>query len=111
MFIVESFWLISISKVVFIRQNLVQMVKKLKYTMEYTMEYTLKMKNGRMKNDLLFFFFFSVLGKYIAVGLERLIQIWKTPGKHKEFAPFVLQTHFTGHSSPVICLDWASDSK
>ena len=38
------------------------------------------------------------------------VQVWKTPGVAKTFAPLVLMREIGGHHDDVTCLDWSSDS-
>ena len=56
---------------------------------------------------------FSPDSSKIAIGVDRLVQIWQTPlhslTAHKEFAPFVLQRTLTGHYDTVFHVDWSPD--
>ncbi|XP_072952424.1 periodic tryptophan protein 2 [Typha angustifolia] len=54
---------------------------------------------------------FSSDGALIAVGLGKLIQIWRSPGFRKEFFPFHLEKTFPDCAATVTSLDWSSDSK
>ncbi|KNC82463.1 hypothetical protein SARC_05255 [Sphaeroforma arctica JP610] len=54
---------------------------------------------------------FSPDGKYFAVGVGKHTELWKAPGLHKEFAPFVHHRTYTGHHDDVTCIGWSSDSK
>lgn len=38
------------------------------------------------------------------------VQIWKTPGLVKTFAPLTLMRTISGHHDDVTCLDWSSDN-
>ena len=42
----------------------------------------------------------------VSVLLGRDIEIWRTPGLHKEFAPFVLYKTLPRHHDDVTSLDW-----
>ncbi|KAG0243067.1 hypothetical protein BGW41_002929 [Actinomortierella wolfii] len=54
---------------------------------------------------------FSPDGKYFAVTHGKQVQLWKTPGFHREFSPFVLHRTYTGHYDDVVSLSWSPDSK
>ncbi|KAG0301506.1 hypothetical protein BGZ98_008287 [Dissophora globulifera] len=54
---------------------------------------------------------FSPDGKYFAVTHGKQVQLWKTPGFHREFTPIVLHRTYTGHYDDVISISWAPDSK
>lgn len=54
---------------------------------------------------------FSPNGAYFAVTHEKHIHVWKTPGFHKDFAPFVLHRVYTGHYDDVVSVSWSPDSK
>lgn len=54
---------------------------------------------------------YSPNGKLFAVGLEKTVQVWKTPGYQREFTPFVLHNTYSGHYKPVTNLDWSSDGR
>ncbi|KAK3832335.1 MAG: WD40 repeat-like protein [Linnemannia gamsii] len=54
---------------------------------------------------------FSPDGKYFAVTHGKQIQLWKTPGFHREFTPIVLHRTYTGHYDEVTCITWSPDSK
>lgn len=54
---------------------------------------------------------FSTDGKWFAAGTDKGIEVWKTPGLHKEFSPFVFYRNFPGHHDSVISIDWSQDSK
>ncbi|KAG9302928.1 hypothetical protein G9A89_022345 [Geosiphon pyriformis] len=53
---------------------------------------------------------FSPNGKFFAVTHGRQIQVWRSPGFNREFAPFVLHRKYTGHYDDVISITWAPDS-
>ncbi|KAJ4821206.1 Periodic tryptophan protein 2-like protein [Rhynchospora pubera] len=53
---------------------------------------------------------FSPDGAFIAVGLGKLIQIWRCPGFKKEFFPFHLERTFADFSATVTSFDWSPDS-
>lgn len=65
---------------------------------------------------------FSPNGRYFAVALGRLIEVWRTPsagdrdredgGKGElEFAPFVRHRTYAGHFDEVLSLEWSGDSR
>ncbi|KAF9103242.1 hypothetical protein BGX29_003624 [Mortierella sp. GBA35] len=54
---------------------------------------------------------FSPDGKYFAVTHGKQVQLWKTPGFHREFTPIVLHRVYTGHYDEVTCITWSPDSK
>ena len=49
--------------------------------------------------------------RFIAAGVGRLVQVWRAPGQHKEFAPFVLHRELPKHSDDVTTLGWSPDSR
>ena len=49
--------------------------------------------------------------RYFAVTHEKYIEVWKSPGFNKEFAPFVLHRKYTGHYDDVVGLTWSGDSQ
>jgi hypothetical protein len=51
------------------------------------------------------------LYRYFAVAIGKHIQVWKSPGFNREFAPFVLHRKYTGHFDDVISIIWTSDSR
>lgn len=53
---------------------------------------------------------FSPDGKLIAAGVGKLVQLWRTPGFRKVFAPFELVKTLTGCHDTVTCIGWSSDS-
>eukprot|EP01116_Phalansterium_solitarium_P001830 TRINITY_DN1164_c0_g2_i4.p1 TRINITY_DN1164_c0_g2~~TRINITY_DN1164_c0_g2_i4.p1 ORF type:complete len:588 (-),score=-46.62 TRINITY_DN1164_c0_g2_i4:250-2013(-) len=54
---------------------------------------------------------FSPDGRFFAVAREKQVQVWRSPGLLKEFAPFVLHRTLAGHFDEVISLDWSADSR
>ena len=61
---------------------------------------------------------FSPSGRHFAVGLGRLIEVWRTPSTPDavsedglEFAPFVRHRVYAGHYDTVQNLEWSSDSR
>ncbi|XP_074574086.1 periodic tryptophan protein 2 [Curcuma longa] len=54
---------------------------------------------------------FSPDGEHIAVGLGKLIQIWRSPGFRKEFFPFELERTYSDFVGTVTTLEWSPDSK
>ncbi|KAK8921492.1 hypothetical protein KSP39_PZI020331 [Platanthera zijinensis] len=53
---------------------------------------------------------FSSDGSLIAVGLGKLLQIWRSPGFRKEFFPFKHVRTFSDCSAAITSLDWSPDS-
>ncbi|KAL1922330.1 uncharacterized protein VTP21DRAFT_9869 [Calcarisporiella thermophila] len=54
---------------------------------------------------------FSPDGRFFAITHGKQVQVWKTPGFNREFAPFVLHRTYTGHYDEVLTISWAPDSK
>ena len=61
---------------------------------------------------------FSPSGRYFAVGIGGLIEVWHTPltpdtdtDEGLEFAPFVRHRVYAGHYDSVQSLEWSSDSR
>ncbi|KAJ2521226.1 U3 snoRNP protein [Coemansia sp. RSA 1939] len=54
---------------------------------------------------------FSPDGAYFAVGLGRNIEVWRSPGLTREFAPFELHRKFTGHYDDITHISWSPDSR
>nr|XP_010924647.1 periodic tryptophan protein 2 [Elaeis guineensis]XP_029121080.1 periodic tryptophan protein 2 [Elaeis guineensis] len=54
---------------------------------------------------------FSPDGALIAVGLGKLVQIWRSPGFRKEFFPFHLKRTLPDCAAAVTALEWSPDSK
>lgn len=54
---------------------------------------------------------FSPDGKFIAVGLGKLVQIWRSPGFEKQFLAFELVRTFAGCKGDVTCVDWCPESR
>ncbi|XP_078431883.1 periodic tryptophan protein 2 [Wolffia australiana] len=53
---------------------------------------------------------FSQDGAHIAIGVGKLLQIWRSPGFKKEFFPFQLERTFPDFDDSVTALDWSPDS-
>ena len=53
---------------------------------------------------------FSPNDQFIAVGVGKTVQVWRTPGRRHQFAPLALHRKYGGQSNDVTCLDWAADS-
>ncbi|KAK4748254.1 hypothetical protein SAY87_014840 [Trapa incisa] len=53
---------------------------------------------------------FSPDGKFIAVGVGKLVQIWRSPGFRKEFFPFELIRTFADCNDKVTSIQWSPDS-
>ncbi|CAA7402795.1 unnamed protein product [Spirodela intermedia] len=53
---------------------------------------------------------FSPDGAHIAIGVGKLLQIWRSPGFRKEFFPFQLERTFPDCDDAVTALDWSPDS-
>ncbi len=56
-------------------------------------------------------FKWSTSVRYFAVGMNKRIEVWKTPGIQLEFSPFVLHRVFTVHQDNVVSLDWSADGQ
>jgi periodic tryptophan protein 2 len=54
---------------------------------------------------------FSPDGQLIAAAVGKKVEVWRTPGLGKEFAPFQLVHSFTGAHDQVTCIDWSPDSR
>ncbi|KAI9139435.1 putative WD repeat protein [Paraphysoderma sedebokerense] len=54
---------------------------------------------------------FSPDGRFFAVTVGKELQVWKTPGYHREFAPFVLHKTLTGHYDDIMSIHWRLDSQ
>ncbi|KAI8390883.1 WD40 repeat-like protein [Radiomyces spectabilis] len=54
---------------------------------------------------------FSPDGRYIAVTHGKQVQVWKSPGFTREYAPFLLHNTYNGHYDDVLSIQWSSDSK
>ncbi|RLN88130.1 hypothetical protein BBJ28_00008100 [Nothophytophthora sp. Chile5] len=54
---------------------------------------------------------FSPDDRYIAVAVGNKVQLWRTPGLRREFAPFVLHRSYSGHYADVLSVSWSHDSK
>ncbi|CAL9121996.1 unnamed protein product [Musa textilis] len=54
---------------------------------------------------------FSPDGSLIAVGLGKLLQIWRSPGFRVEFFPFQLERTYPDCAGTVTALDWSPDSE
>ncbi|KAE9361990.1 Periodic tryptophan protein 2 [Phytophthora fragariae] len=54
---------------------------------------------------------FSPDDRFIAVTVGNKVQLWRTPGLVREFAPFVLHRTYTGHYADVVSVSWSHDGK
>ena len=54
---------------------------------------------------------FSPNGKYFALTKENSCFVYRAPGPHREFNPFVLERSFHAAFDQTTCIDWSSDSK
>ncbi|KAJ1796773.1 U3 snoRNP protein, partial [Coemansia sp. RSA 2399] len=54
---------------------------------------------------------FSPDGLYFAVGLGRNIEVWRSPGLTREFAPFELHRKYAGHYDDITHISWSPDSR
>ncbi|CAI5742767.1 unnamed protein product [Hyaloperonospora brassicae] len=54
---------------------------------------------------------FSPDNCYIAVAIGTKVQLWRTPGLVREFAPFVLHRTYTGHYADVVSVSWSHCAK
>ena len=58
-------------------------------------------------NDIVF----SPDGRLFAVTHAKKVQLWRTPGTSKDFAPFVLFREFPGQYDDAMCIGWSADSR
>ncbi|KAJ2781926.1 U3 snoRNP protein [Coemansia javaensis] len=54
---------------------------------------------------------FSPDGRYFAVGLGHGVQVWRSPGYTREFAPFELHRSYPGHYDDITHISWSPDSR
>lgn len=54
---------------------------------------------------------FSPDGRLFAVTHGKKVQLWRTPGTSKEFAPFALFREFPGQYDDAMCIGWSADSR
>ncbi|RKP07083.1 WD40 repeat-like protein [Thamnocephalis sphaerospora] len=54
---------------------------------------------------------FSPDGRFFAVTSGKLVQVWRSPGLNREFAPFALYRTYPGHQDDVTCVQWSPDSR
>ncbi|KAJ2157458.1 U3 snoRNP protein [Coemansia sp. RSA 552] len=54
---------------------------------------------------------FSPDGKYFAVGLGRSVEVWRSPGFSREFAPFELHRKYPAHYDDITGISWSPDSR
>jgi len=54
---------------------------------------------------------FSRDGKFFAVTHANKIHVWRSPGKDREFSPFVKHREYTGQYDRTTCIDWRQDSR
>ncbi|KAJ2808159.1 U3 snoRNP protein [Coemansia guatemalensis] len=54
---------------------------------------------------------FSPDGKYFAVGIGRSVEVWRSPGYAREFAPFELHHRHGGHYDDITHISWSPDSR
>lgn len=54
---------------------------------------------------------FSPDDRLIAVSHGNKVQLWRTPGLKREFAPFVLHRTYGGHYADVLTISWSHDSR
>merc|ERR1712137_180422 len=54
---------------------------------------------------------FDPSGKFFAVGVGRILQIFRTPPRFKEFANFKMIRKFRGHFDDITSIDWSPDSR
>ncbi|KAJ1916205.1 U3 snoRNP protein [Mycoemilia scoparia] len=54
---------------------------------------------------------FSPNGKFFVVAVGKQIEIWRTPGFTREFAPFILHRKYSGHYDDITHISWSSDSR
>lgn len=54
---------------------------------------------------------FSPDGKYVACGVGRLLQVWRSPGLQKSVAPMELHRTYGQCHSDITTVDWSPDSQ
>ncbi|KAI9292389.1 WD repeat protein [Neoconidiobolus thromboides FSU 785] len=54
---------------------------------------------------------FSPNGKFFAYTIENEIQLWRTPGSHRELTPFIKLKESKSHFDTITCLSWSPDSR
>ena len=54
---------------------------------------------------------FSPCGRFIAIAVNRILQVWQAPTMLKEFAPFKLLRQYGGMYDDATCLAWSADSE
>jgi periodic tryptophan protein 2 len=54
---------------------------------------------------------FSPDGRYLAVALGRLLQVWRTPSTNKEVSPMHLHRTYGQSHADVTAFDWSPDSR
>lgn len=54
---------------------------------------------------------FSPCDEFFAVSHGTHVQVWRSPGLHKQFNPFIRLRTYTGHHMDVTCINWSSDSQ
>ena len=56
---------------------------------------------------------FTPDGKYLAVGMDKTVQVWRTPNitEGRDFAPFVKHRVYTGHYDAITSITWSKDSR
>lgn len=52
-----------------------------------------------------------ISNRFIAVTHEKIVQVWRAPGTHREFAPFELYRKFPAQYDSSKCIDWSDDSR
>ncbi|KAG5456977.1 MAG: putative WD repeat protein [Olpidium bornovanus] len=54
---------------------------------------------------------FSPNGVFVAAAVGKKVEIWRSPGTHREFAPMVLHRRLAGHYDGVVSVHWSPDSR
>lgn len=54
---------------------------------------------------------FSPDSKYLAVGHDDWISVWKSPSLIVEWKPLLLHGKYRGHYDDVLCISWSPDSQ
>lgn len=54
---------------------------------------------------------FSPDGGFVAAAVGRKLQVWLTPGRRREFSPFVLHRTYAAHHDDVRSVAWSEDGR
>lgn len=54
---------------------------------------------------------FSPDDRFIAAGVGKKVEVWRTPGRRHQIAPLSLLRSYGGLQDDVTCLAWGPDSR